>query len=205
MNLPTELWYNIFSFLTNKSMSKFSCLLNLHNLDTKEIQLLYDSNNLWFETAQKGYIKLMKFLIKSGNVNNINKQCNYYWTALHYASNRGHKECVELLIQSGADVNIRDNYNATSLYYASIHKHSIYKDIIKLLIKAGADLNIQTNTGFTALHEASTYSHKDCIELLIKNGADLSIQDNNGWTALRWAKIRGCKDCFELLINAGAI
>jgi len=95
MNLANELWYNVFSFLTNKSMSKFSCLWNLYNLGTKEIELMYASDNLWVDTAEKGYIKLIRVLIKVGV--DLNIQNNTGVTALHLASIRGYKEIVKLL------------------------------------------------------------------------------------------------------------
>lgn len=53
MNLPTELWYNTFSFLTQKSLSKFSSLWNLHNLSIKEIELIHCSlDNLLINIAK---------------------------------------------------------------------------------------------------------------------------------------------------------
>ena len=151
MDLPNELWYNVFSLLTQQSQSKFSCLWNLHNLSTEEIELVWSSNDLWFDTAKNGYTKLMNFLIKAGADVNKQNYCDY--TALHWSAYNNHKECVELLIKAGADINIQGRSGNTALHYVCIHQHSICKDIIKLLIKAGADLNIQNNDGI-AINES---------------------------------------------------
>jgi len=132
MNLPNELWYNTFSFLTQKSQSKFSCLLNLYNLSTEEIELIWSSSNLWFDTASKGYSKLIKLLIKAGGVN-VNIQDKDNLTPLHLASNRGNKDCVELLIKAGANVNIQNCFDNTALHLASNRGN---KDCVELLIKA---------------------------------------------------------------------
>ena len=204
MNLPNELWYNIFSFLTQKSQSRFSSLWNLYNLDTEEIELLWSSNNLWFETASKGYTKLIRFLIKSGYVNNINKQYGDGFTALHLIISNDHKKCLELFIKSGADLNIQTDYGQTALHWASIHGH---KEITKLLIKTGGvDLNIQNNFNETALHYASMNGHKEIVELLIKaDGVDVNKQNNFNKTALYIASECGYKECVKLLIKAGAI
>jgi len=200
MDLPNELWYNVFSFLTQRSMSKFSCLWNLHNLSTKEIEFIHCSNDLWFDTAKKGYIKLKKFLIQNGA--NLNIQNNYSSTSLQIASIYGHKEYAELLIKAGADLNSQDNIGWTALHNAS---RNDYKEIVELLIKAGADLNIQNKYGWTAMHLASKFGHEEIIKLLIANGADVSIQNNDGHTVLQQILSNySCKDIVELLINAGA-
>jgi len=171
MNLPNELWYNIFYFLTQRSQTKFSSLWNLNNLSTEEIQLMWSSNDLWFDTAKNGYIKLMKLLIKAGGIN-INKQDNYGDTVLHKACRYGHKDCLELLIKAGAKLNIQSNFGYAALHCASIHNR---KDCVELLIKAGCvDVNIQTNDGCTALVFAIRYDHKEIIELLIKYNTNLN-------------------------------
>jgi len=168
MNLPIEIWYNVFSFLSQQSQSKFSSLWNLHNLCAGEIELMWYSNDLWFDSAYKGYIKLMKLLIKVGV--NVNKQDIYLRrTALHYACFFGKKEIVEILIKAGANVNIQDNLDDTALHFASRFGH---KEIVELLIKAGADVNIQEIDGSTALDYASNCGYKEIVELLIKSGAN---------------------------------
>ena len=195
MNLPNELWYTVFSFLTHKSQSKFSCLWNLHNLSTEEIELMYSSINLWFDTARNGYIKLMKLLIKTGSTD-LNKRDASCRIALHSANVYGHKDCIEFLIKAGADLNKQDIYGYTSLHEASIHGH---KDCVELLIKAGAILDIQSNFGYTALHCASIHNHKEIIELLIQSGVNVSIQTNDGCTALVFAIRCDHKEIIELL------
>jgi len=169
MNLPNEIWYNVFSFLTQQSQSKFSSLLNLYNLSAEEIELMYNSNNLWVDTSCNGYVNLMKFLIKAGV--NINIQNNHGWTALHLASRFGKKEIVELLIKvAGVNVNIQDNDGKTALHEASRYG---YKDCVELLIKVGGvNVNIQNNDGSTALHYACYHGYKEIVELLIKSGAN---------------------------------
>ena len=87
-------------------------------------------------------------------------------TALHYAVMNGHYDCVQLLIQSGADVDIKDNVSTLYVHivYYHIHTHDIsYCD---------------TQDGDTALHYAVSNGHNDCAQLLIQAGAVVDIQDN---------------------------
>jgi ankyrin repeat protein len=56
-------------------------------------------------------------------------------TALMFASERGHKEVVKLLIEKGAGVNVKDKYGWTALKYASENGH---QEIVELLKSYGA-------------------------------------------------------------------
>jgi len=201
MDLPNEIWYNVFSFLTQQSKSKFSSLWNLYNLSTKEIELMFTSDDLWFKAIEKGYIKLIKLLIKYGDID-VNIQDVFdERRPLHFASYDGHTEIVKLLIKAGADLNVQNKFGETPLHFANMDGH---KDCIELLINAGADVNIQDNDGWTALHFASYSGYKDIVELLINAGVNvnlLSYQEFN--TALHFASSYGHKDCVELLIKAG--
>ena len=49
------------------------------------------------------------------------------YTALHYAVINGHYDCAQLLIQSGADVDIQDN--VSTLYVHTVYQHDHTHDI----------------------------------------------------------------------------
>ena len=52
-------------------------------------------------------------------------------TALMMASANGHTEIVKLLLDKGADVNVKNTYGITALFTASVHGHT---EIVKLLL-----------------------------------------------------------------------
>ena len=122
-------------------------------------------------------------------------------TALMKAATKGHAKCVELLLEAGADVNMKDKNGDTALIEASNKGHD---KCVKLLTEAGADVNIQNNNGFTSVMEASLMGHYKCVELLLEWGADVNMRSTGGDTALVWAGRNGHDKCLELLIEAGA-
>ena len=69
-------------------------------------------------------------------------------SALIESSSRGYLEQVQLLLDKGADVNIRDKDGNTALIHASSKGHLA---IVKLLIEKVADINAKNNDGKTAL------------------------------------------------------
>ena len=49
------------------------------------------------------------------------------YTALHWAVSKGHNDCAQLLIQTGADVDIQDNVSTLYVHtvYHNDHTHDI--------------------------------------------------------------------------------
>ena len=81
---------------------------------------------------------------------------------------------VETLVNSGADVNARDNNGRTPLMFAAA---------------ATADA-------------LDVFGLKSLVDILIKAGADLNAVDNTGKTVLMWAE--GIPDLVQVLEEAGA-
>jgi ankyrin repeat protein len=83
-------------------------------------------------------------------------------------------EIIELLIQRGADVNLREEVvGATPLMSASMNGLT---EIGELLIKNKANVNEKNYDGQSALHWACEQGHVDFVELLIENGADVNAK-----------------------------
>ena len=88
-------------------------------------------------------------------------------TALMLAVSHGRLDMVDLLLEGGADVNIRDEDGSTALMCAAEHGHM---DIVKLLMKhPEININAVDNDGATALRVAMDASHRDIGVLLYAN------------------------------------
>ena len=78
-------------------------------------------------------------------------------TALWAASKEGHAKVVKLLLEKGADVNVKDTTNdETALWIASKEGH---EEVVKLLLAAKADVNVKAKDGKTALGIAKHEGH----------------------------------------------
>jgi len=109
---------------------------------------------------------------------------------------------VKLLIDNGADINIKYN-NYWDLILWTIN-NTDSKEIIELLINAGANIEAKDNNNWTPIMYASYRGLKDVVELLIKAGANINIKSVNGKTALMRAKEYDHKDVVKLLKQYGA-
>ncbi len=149
----------------------------------------------------------------------FNYGCDCGRTALIYAVNGGHVETVKLLIENGADVNVRDCSDMNLLMY--LYNTNIYaytpsptdEEIIaiaELLIENGVDVNATDKYGQTVLKYAVNYKAKnyEAINFLIENGADVNVIDESGHTILDYVIMEQGYDNYgliELLVNNGAL
>ncbi|WP_341818436.1 ankyrin repeat domain-containing protein [Wolbachia endosymbiont (group B) of Ennomos erosarius] len=104
-------------------------------------------------------------------------------TILHVISSMDGKlveKCVDLLLEAGADPNIKDDRGKTPLHYASYNN-------IGSLIKAGTDPNVKDNEERTPLHYAASIGDEKSINALLEHGADSSKKDKQEKTPLQVA------------------
>ena len=111
---------------------------------------------------------------------------------------------VKLLKQqldSGADVNERDEHGSTALLYASRHGRD---RCLTLLLEAGADVNQADTQGNTPLIEATIQNYLRSVQILLEAGADVNRCNEDNFTALNRAASLEYRSCMQLLLNAGA-
>ena len=97
----------------------------------------------------------------------------------------GSIEDIRQAIDSGVNLNVRNNNGDTPLIFAA-QKNTA--EAVEILINAGANVNVQDNSGNTALIYAASYNSGDVIDVLLENGADKNIINNSGHRASDYAR-----------------
>ena len=105
-------------------------------------------------------------------------------TVLHRAA-WGEYEIAVLLLENGADVNVKDRWSETPLHQAVAH-HS--GKIAVLLLENGADVNAKGFHDYTPLHDAASQGAREMVTLLLEHGADVGATNDNGETPLDVAR-----------------
>lgn len=193
--------------------------------------------------TQNRFYQLGKYLLEKGANPNIANEGG--WNPLYIATdNRNieggdyptrkpdmdHLEYIKLLLQAGADPNIRmasstetrtifthqwlDESGATPFLRAA---QSSDVDLMKLLLEYGADANLTTTVGVTPLMVASGIAwvegvtfewsedaNKETIRMLLELGNDVNARDHeDGRTALMGAAHKGRNYAVQMLVDAG--
>lgn len=94
----------------------------------------------------------------------------FKWTALHWAVEDRNIEVARKLIEEGADVNLLDSSQRTTLYQPAVNGDI---EIIKILVTEQVNPNLEDLMNLTALYEAARNGHKEVVRLLMNNGADV--------------------------------
>jgi ankyrin repeat protein len=175
-----------------------------------------DENDEWDEeytplmiASRDGNKAEVKKILKTGETPSVD--------ALLLASQKGHKNIVEMLIKAAKPQLEKEDMEYFAYVALETAAEYGHKDVVKLLLKAGADpyINIFDNDK-SPLMQAVQYGHKDIVEILINapsntfNKAkkeypnyDISMNDHYS-TVLKVALENGYTEIAKLLINAGA-
>ncbi|KAF4213269.1 hypothetical protein CNMCM5878_000164 [Aspergillus fumigatiaffinis] len=151
-----------------------------------------------------GHYAIAKALLEQG-ADVDSKDSRYGRTPLSWAAENGHKEVVQLLIQTGkVDVDSKDSRcGQTPLSWAAKIGH---KGVVQLLIQTGkADVDSKSPSGLTPLSWAAARGRKEVVQLLIQTGkVDVDSKDSSyGQTPLSLAAENGHTEVVRLLHQAG--
>lgn len=111
--------------------------------------------------------------------------------ALQFAVHMNDVNMVRLLLNAGADADIRntnqseDEEDVTPLHVAAGDKRM---DIARLLVASGADVNAPDEGRATPLHHAANTGNIEMVLWLIQNGANVDAEDDQGLRPEGWSK-----------------
>lgn len=195
----------------------------------------------FFRAIQKGDIAGVKSILSQGlNPNHyttsmVNDGTYYHgMTPLMLAAMSGHKELVNLLIETGSCLNAKCHLGYTAMDWAvkcrqvevlpllsragasvkdsradggSLLNLAVEHELpamIRMLVRLGADVNEGNNDYMTPLMRASALGHVEDVKALLALGANVNAVDKNGKTPLIRAAMLSQYHVAKLLIDDGA-
>lgn len=121
--------------------------------------------------------------------------------------NSEHLLTVQILLDKGADVTLKDAHGWTALTFAAINGDAA---VARLLLDRGAAVDEQGDDGATPLMWAAREAasdpdrYTDLINELLAKGASISVKDKSGYTALMYAQKGRDPDVVRLLLEGDA-
>ncbi|XP_037115354.1 histone-lysine N-methyltransferase EHMT1a isoform X9 [Syngnathus acus] len=136
----------------------------------------------------------------------INCQDDGGWTPITWAIEHKHKKVFYLLLENGADVNIRDKEQNVCLHWAAL---SGCARLTQALLDAHCDQNAANAHGDLPIHVAARENHLECVMLFLSNGVVLNHKNKEGQTALEccingskvWVAINASKNMIDTRMN----
>jgi len=150
-----------------------------------------------------GYLEKLQKMIEEGQVQEEDPHVDGV-TALHVASEGGHLEMVNVLLEAGVESSLvhLDDGNRSPLVLAISGNHG---EVAKVLVQAGADPNTPYIDGegekHNLLFDAIMVENVEFALLLIEKGADIYHSDDKKVNTLLQASHRGLTDVVKALIT----
>jgi len=121
--------------------------------------------------------------------------------AQHAACSAGHNDVLELFLQHGVSVSVKDAGGRSCLMLSSAGGHT---SCIQTLINSGCLLEDVDNEGLTALTHAIISNQCTSAQILLQRGANVNCVDSSGRSPLDIAIYQGSPEMVEILLDNGA-
>jgi ankyrin repeat protein len=152
--------------------------------------------------ALYGHVGVLKLLLEPQYKADVNLPEAEAWTALHLAVEDDNSTVVEMLLDSGANVECRTNYGRTPLHLAAVNGNT---QLARLLLDRGAYIEAKTRQGGTPLIVGLSTGHESVVRMLLEAGANARAADAFGDQGLHIAAANGFTTGVELLLNTGVV
>ncbi|KAH8697050.1 ankyrin repeat-containing domain protein [Talaromyces proteolyticus] len=143
---------------------------------------------------------IVRLLIDLGAVINPQEPSLIIGTPLQLASMNGHLKTAQVLVNSGAEINIPGRLYGNALQRASQNGH---EDVVRLLLDHDADVNFGNGILVSPLLAAAHGGRHEIIRLLLERGTDPNHFSGLLGSPLEWVSSSNL-ELVELLIKHGA-
>lgn len=203
MSIPASINYRFFKAIRDKNTKKVEEMLAGPVMDTNGTAHIIDPN---MQESGTSVTPLMIAVYTKQNdmaelllrhKANPDIMDDMGMAPLHHALAHGNDKMVEILVQSGADVNSRTlpSGNTPIQFAVSYNRH----DAFSTLARNGAKLDILTHNGHSLLHLAAASGNRLAASFLaLKMKADVNARDHSGKKARDLALN---KDMHDLLLK----
>lgn len=150
--------------------------------------------------ASEGQDDMLRWLLERGvNVNMPDYTDN---TPLCRAASRGHLTTVKLLVERGADLELREKLERMAPLTHAVRRGHL--ETVTYLLQAGANVEAKDKQDWTPLVWAVYRRNKPIVNILLKHGADLEAGADLGFTALFEAVLYDDVEMADHLLQHGA-
>ncbi|KAL3861975.1 hypothetical protein ACJMK2_007981 [Sinanodonta woodiana] len=118
---------------------------------------------------------------------------------LHLAAHKGHISIARILLDAGADLEVKDVQGENTPFMFSLDGEN--EELALFFIEKGADVFIKNKLNRTALHFAAFKNLAKIIKVLFDRGVDINIRDIEGDTPLHDAINQRHDEAATLLIE----
>ena len=174
--------------IKNNSIEMVKSLINKDIIDN-DIKILFTPLTY---SIVLGLDEITTFLIKNNaDVNKQNNKYNYTplmlvlsldiykmrtLTSTDNKIENKYLDVFKLLLEYGADINLKNKYGCTALHLSMISKNNI---ISYLLVNNGTDINICSKNGFIPLFYSLSIKNYNMVKFLFNNNAKYNITNIN--------------------------
>lgn len=151
------------------------------------------------EAASGGYVEVGRVLLDYGADVNAPPVPSSRDTALTIASDKGHVDFVELLLQRGAQADVKNKKGNSPLWLSANGGHL---EVVELLYKAKADIDSQDNRKVSCLMAAFRKGHVKVVKWMVKRVTQFpSDQEMTRFisTAVDKDLLKKCHHCMEVI------
>jgi ankyrin repeat protein len=152
------------------------------------------------EACGEGKVGLVREIVRHMEGQELEESDKRGRTALHWAASEGHTEVVAILLDKGAQTDIRDNARTTPLMSAASRGHlGVVQRIVQHM--EGQGLDATDGNEKTALHLAVQGGHEAVVTFLLSQGAQAINADSDNMTPFMSAAAGGHVGMAQLLLE----